>query len=170
MDISHSNTLNKGNFDVNNLLRRKNGLDYHINSNPTLVGDFARYDFTHFGLRSTVGEEQEIDSVVNDHNGLKYIKQKYGVDTANAYLNTSLNGHRYFQGINADPYSTAMAFIDQAGYLENTKSSNLNSYASSSTLHTKYGDVEVFLDLYGNNDKLGIGKLTSNAFLLLQRQ
>jgi len=165
MDISGSNALNKGEFNINNLLGRNSGLDYHYSSSPTLTGDFARYDFTYLGSRYSVNQEQRIDSVVNDHNALKEIKQKYGVDTSNAYLNGSLRGERYFQGINADPHSINMSFIDQSGYLENTKSSNLNSYASSSTLHTKYGDVEVFLDLYGDNDKLGIGKLTSNALL-----
>ena len=165
MDISGSNALNKGEFNINNLLGRNSGLDYHYSSSPTLTGDFARYDFTYLGSRYSVNQEQRIDSVVNDHNALKEIKQKYGVDTSNAYLNGSLRGERYFQGINADPHSINMSFIDQSGYLENTKSSNLNSYASSNTLHTKYGDVEVFLDLYGDNDKLGIGKLTSNALL-----
>lgn len=165
MDISGSNSLNKGEFNINNLLGRNSGLDYHYSSSPTLTGDFARYDFTYLGSRYSVNQEQKIDSVVNDHNALKEIKQKYGVDTSNAYLNGSLRGERYFQGINVDPHSINMSFIDQSGYLENTKSSNLNSYASSSTLHTKYGDVEVFLDLYGDNDKLGIGKLTSNALL-----
>ena len=165
MDISDSNALNKGEFNINNLLGRNSGLDYHYSSSPTLTGDFARYDFTYLGSRYSVNQEQRIDSVVNDHNALKEIKQKYGVDTSNAYLNGSLRGERYFQSINADPHSINMSFIDQSGYLENTKSSNLNSYASSSTLHTKYGDVEVFLDLYGDNDKLGIGKLTSNALL-----
>lgn len=165
MDISDSNALNKGEFNINNLLGRNSGLDYHYSSSPTLTGDFARYDFTYLGSRYSVNQEQRIDSVISDHNALKEIKQKYGVDTSNAYLNGSLRGERYFQGINADPHSINMSFIDQSGYLENTKSSNLNSYASSSTLHTKYGDVEVFLDLYGDNDKLGIGKLTSNALL-----
>jgi len=165
MDISDSNALNKGEFNINNLLGRNSGLDYHYSSSPTLTGDFARYDITYLGSRYSVNQEQRIDSVVNDHNALKEIKQKYGVDASNAYLNGSLRGERYFQGINADPHSINMSFIDQSGYLENTKSSNLNSYASSSTLHTKYGDVEVFLDLYGDNDKLGIGKLTNNALL-----
>ncbi|QKF93122.1 response regulator [Campylobacter sp. CCUG 57310] len=169
MDINYSDTLNKDgsfkNINTNNILNRNNGLDYYYRSSPTLVGDFAKYDFTYLNSRYSVKDEQRMDSVLNDHNALKEIKEKYGVDTSNAYINGSLRGNRYFQGINADPHSISMAFIDQSGYLENTKSSNLNSYASSSTLHTKYGDVEVFLDLYGDNDKLGIGKLTSNALL-----
>lgn len=59
------------------------------------------------------------------------------------------------------------------GYFKGSKSNtilsqdrnNLNDYASKNILKTKYGDVEVFLDLYGDNDKLGIGKFSSNAIL-----
>ena len=59
------------------------------------------------------------------------------------------------------------------GYFKGSKSNtilsqdrnNLNDYASENILKTKYGDVEVFLDLYGDNDKLGIGKFSSNAML-----
>lgn len=59
------------------------------------------------------------------------------------------------------------------GYFKGNKSNtilsqarnNLNDYASENILKTKYGDVEVFLDLYGDNDKLGIGKFSSNAIL-----
>ena len=59
------------------------------------------------------------------------------------------------------------------GYSKGSKSNtilsqdrnNLNDYASENILKTKYGDVEVFLDLYGDNDKLGIGKFSSNAIL-----
>ncbi|MBR8462919.1 hypothetical protein KDE12_08730 [Campylobacter sp. faydin G-105] len=50
---------------------------------------------------------------MNDHNALKEIKQKYGVDTSNAYINGSLRENRYFQGINADSHSISMALIDQ---------------------------------------------------------
>ena len=59
------------------------------------------------------------------------------------------------------------------GYFKGSKSNtilsqarnNLNDYASENILKTKYGDVEVFLDLYGDNDKLGIGKFSSNVIL-----
>ena len=59
------------------------------------------------------------------------------------------------------------------GYFKGSKSNtilsqdrnNLNDYASENILKTKYGDVEVFLDLCGDNDKLGIGKFSSNAIL-----
>ena len=53
----------------------------------------------------------------------------------------------------------------KSGYLENTKFKNLNDYAYSNTLKTNYGEVEVFLDIYGDNDELGIGKLENNSAL-----
>ena len=53
----------------------------------------------------------------------------------------------------------------KSGYLENTKFKNLNDYAYSNTLKTNYGEVEVFLDIYGDNDELGIGKPENNSTL-----
>ena len=53
----------------------------------------------------------------------------------------------------------------KSGYLENTKFKNLNDYAYSNTLKTNYGEVEVFLDIYGDNDELGVGKLENNSAL-----
>ena len=53
----------------------------------------------------------------------------------------------------------------KSGYLENTKFKNLNDYAHSNTLKTNYGEVEVFLDFYGDNDALGVGKLENNSAL-----
>ncbi|WP_234400533.1 response regulator [Campylobacter concisus] len=53
----------------------------------------------------------------------------------------------------------------KSGYLENTKFKNLNDYAYSNTLKTKYGEVEVFLDIYGDSDKLGTTKLENNSYL-----
>ena len=41
----------------------------------------------------------------------------------------------------------------------------LNSYANSNLINTKFGKAEIFLDLAGNNDKLGIGTLNKNAQL-----
>ena len=53
----------------------------------------------------------------------------------------------------------------KSGYLENTKFKNLNDYAHSNTLKTNYGEVEVFLDIYDDNDELGVGKLENNSAL-----
>ena len=70
----------------------------------------------------------------------------------------------YFKNINATD-DAAMLPVLKSGYLENTKFKNLNDYAYSNTLKTNYGKVEVFLDIYGDNDELGIGKLENNSAL-----
>ena len=70
----------------------------------------------------------------------------------------------YFKNINATD-DAAMLPVLKSGYLENTKFKNLNDYAHSNTLKTNYGEVEVFLDIYGDNDELGIGKLENNSAL-----
>ena len=94
------------------------------------------------------------------------------------------DGYNGFQGpYGNDGYCFSIGLPDSGGavieefagggYFKGSKSNtilsqdrnNLNDYASENILKTKYGDVEVFLDLYGDNDKLGIGKFSSNAML-----
>ena len=70
----------------------------------------------------------------------------------------------YFKNINATDDATMLPVL-KSGYLENTKFRNLNDYAYSNTLKTNYGEVEVFLDIYGDNDELGVGKLENNSAL-----
>ncbi|OCR85281.1 hypothetical protein CFT12S05168_05380 [Campylobacter fetus subsp. testudinum] len=41
----------------------------------------------------------------------------------------------------------------------------LNSYANSNLIDTKFGKAELFLDLAGDNDKLGVGSFSSNSQL-----
>ncbi|ALV25200.1 hypothetical protein CIG2463D_1644 [Campylobacter iguaniorum] len=41
----------------------------------------------------------------------------------------------------------------------------LNSYANSNLINTKFGKAELFLDLAGDNDKLGVGSFNSNSQL-----
>ena len=64
----------------------------------------------------------------------------------------------YFSSINSKTPIKPIAAAD-------TKFTNLNDYAYEKTIKTSLGDVEVFLDLYDDNDKLGIGKLDANGFL-----
>ena len=64
----------------------------------------------------------------------------------------------YFSSINSKTPIKSIAAAD-------TKFTNLNDYAYEKTIKTSLGDVEVFLDLYDDNDKLGIGKLDANGFL-----
>lgn len=79
-------------------------------------------------------------------------------------LSNSFSKNAYFKNINATD-DAAMLPVLKSGYLENTKFKNLNDYAHSNTLKTNYGEVEVFLDIYGDNDELGIGKLENNSAL-----
>ena len=58
---------------------------------------------------------------------------------------------------NSDNYTNSMPLIPNSYYL--------NSYANSNLINTKFGKAEIFLDLAGNNDKLGIGTLNKNAQL-----
>ncbi|ARQ98587.1 response regulator [Campylobacter devanensis] len=41
----------------------------------------------------------------------------------------------------------------------------LNSYANSNLINTKFGKAELFLDLAGDNDRLGVGSFSSNSQL-----
>ena len=58
---------------------------------------------------------------------------------------------------NSDNYTNSMPLIPNSYYL--------NSYANSNLINTKFGKAEIFLDLAGNNDELGIGTLNKNAQL-----
>ena len=88
--------------------------------------------------------------------------------------NGHLTGAEY--NINfARNYSYANKFTPNAGYANSDNYTNsiplipnsyyLNSYANSNLINTKFGKAEIFLDLAGNNDKLGIGTLNKNAQL-----
>ncbi len=79
-------------------------------------------------------------------------------------LSNGFSKNAYFKNINATDDATMLPVL-KSGYLENTKFKNLNDYAYSNTLKTNYGEVEVFLDIYGDNDELGIGKLENNSAL-----
>ena len=79
-------------------------------------------------------------------------------------LSNGFSKNAYFKNINATD-DAAMLPVLKSSYLENTKFKNLNDYAHSSTLKTNYGEVEVFLDIYGDNDELGVGKLENNSAL-----
>ena len=70
----------------------------------------------------------------------------------------------YFKNINATDDATMLPVL-KSGYLENTKFKNLNDYAYSNIIKTNYGEAEVFLDIYGDNDALGVGKLENNSAL-----
>lgn len=72
-------------------------------------------------------------------------------------------------------YSYANKFSPNAGYYKTDNYSNqnplipnsyyLNSYANSNLIDTKFGKAELFLDLAGDNDRLGVGSFSSNSQL-----
>lgn len=88
--------------------------------------------------------------------------------------NGHLTGTEYNMNF-ARNYSYANKFTPNAGYANSDNYTNsmplipnsyyLNSYANSNLINTKFGKAEIFLDLAGNNDKLGIGTLNKNAQL-----
>lgn len=57
----------------------------------------------------------------------------------------------------ADNYSNQNPLIPNSYYL--------NSYANSNLINTKFGKAELFLDLAGDNDRLGVGSFSSNSQL-----
>ena len=88
--------------------------------------------------------------------------------------NGHLTGAEYNMNF-ARNYSYANKFTPNAGYANSDNYTNsmplipnsyyLNSYANSNLINTKFGKAEIFLDLAGNNDELGIGTLNKNAQL-----
>ncbi len=106
---------------------------------------------------------QKVEELLNNYSkNLIYSNNKIHSDELSRGYNFSENA--YFKNIKASDSSSMLSTL-KSGYLENTKFKNLNDYAYSNTLKTKYGEVEVFLDIYGDNDKLGTTKLENNSYL-----
>lgn len=81
-------------------------------------------------------------------------------------INYEKFGNAYFKSPNSLIFSNSeIPHTLDLSYKFSTKKDTLTAAAHSSTLSTAYGDVKVFLDLYDDNDKLGIGGLTSNVSL-----
>lgn len=106
---------------------------------------------------------QKVEEILNNYSkNLIYSNNKiYSDELSKGY---HFNENAYFKNIKASDSSSMLSTL-KSGYLENTKFKNLNDYAYSNTLKTKYGEVEVFLDIYGDNDKLGTTKLENNSYL-----
>lgn len=106
---------------------------------------------------------QKVEEILNNYSkNLIYSNNKIYSDELSKGHHFSENA--YFKNIKASDSSSMLSTL-KSGYLENTKFKNLNDYAYSNTLKTKYGEVEVFLDIYGDNDKLGTTKLENNSYL-----
>ena len=106
---------------------------------------------------------QKVEEILNNYSkNLIYSNNKiYSNELSRGY---HFSENAYFKNIKASDSSSMLSTL-KSGYLENTKFKNLNDYAYSNTLKTKYGEVEVFLDIYGDNDKLGTTKLENNSYL-----
>jgi len=104
----------------------------------------------------------KIEEILKDYS--QNIISNNKIFTQELSQNNHFNKDAYFKNIRASDEKSMLNTI-KSGYLDNTKFKNLNDNAYSSTLATRYGDVEVFLDLYDDNDKLGIGKLENNLSL-----
>ncbi|OUT09705.1 response regulator [Campylobacter concisus] len=106
---------------------------------------------------------QKVEEILNNYSkNLIYSNNKIHSDELSKGYHFSENA--YFKNIKASDSSSMLSTL-KSGYLENTKFKNLNDYAYSNTLKTKYGEVEVFLDIYGDNDELGTTKLENNSYL-----
>ena len=106
---------------------------------------------------------QKVEEILNNYSkNLIYSNNKIHSDELSRGYHFSENA--YFKNIKASDSSSMLSTL-KSGYLENTKFKNLNDYAYSNTLITKYGEVEVFLDIYGDSDKLGTTKLENNSYL-----
>ena len=106
---------------------------------------------------------QKVEEILNNYSkNLIYSNNKIHSDELSKGYHFSENS--YFKNIKASDSSSMLSTL-KSGYLKNTKFKNLNDYAYSNTLKTKYGEVEVFLDIYGDNDKLGTTKLENNSYL-----
>ena len=106
---------------------------------------------------------QKVEEILNNYSkNLIYSNNKIHSDELSRGYHFSENA--YFKNIKASDSNSMLSTL-KSGYLENTKFKNLNDYAYSNTLKTKYGEVEVFLDIYGDNDKLGTTKLENNSYL-----
>lgn len=81
-------------------------------------------------------------------------------------INYEKFSNAYFKSPNSFAFSNnEIPHTLDLSYKFSTKKDTLTAAAHSSTLSTAYGDVKVFLDLYDDNDKLGIGDLASNVLL-----
>ncbi|WP_149724358.1 response regulator [Campylobacter concisus] len=106
---------------------------------------------------------QKVEEILNNYSkNLIYSNNKIHSNELSRGYHFSENS--YFKNIKASDSSSMLSTL-KSGYLENTKFKNLNDYAYSNTLKTKYGEVEVFLDIYGDSDKLGTTKLENNSYL-----
>ena len=105
---------------------------------------------------------EKIEEILKDYS--QNIISNNKIFTSELSQNSPFNKDAYFKNIKTTDEKSILNTL-KSGYLNDTKFKNLNDYAFSNTLKTNYGEVAVFLDLYGDNDELGIGKLENNSAL-----
>ena len=142
--------LNHGNQNSSKVNSSQFNELYEANKTDTIY--ITEADIKEYNKRLAT---QKAEEILKDYSqNLININNKfYSDETSNGFSKNA-----YFKNINATDDATMLPVL-KSGYLENTKFKNLNDYAHSNTLKTNYGEVEVFLDIYGDNDELGIGKL-----------
>lgn len=120
-------------------------------------------------LNTQVIDEKQIFKIMIDDMIIEQTQNILGVTSRHHYSMYSFDNDVCLN------YSYANKFSPDAGNYKADNYSNqnplipnsyyLNSYANSNLIDTKFGKAELFLDLADNNDKLGVGTLSSNSQL-----
>ena len=120
-------------------------------------------------LNTQVIDEKQIFKIMIDDMIIEQTQNILGVTSRHHYSMYSFDNDVCLN------YSYANKFSPDAGNYKTDNYSNqnplipnsyyLNSYANSNLIDTKFGKAELFLDLADNNDKLGVGTLSSNSQL-----
>ncbi|TWO13261.1 hypothetical protein ZA02_07535 [Campylobacter lanienae] len=120
-------------------------------------------------LNTQVIDEKQIFKIMIDDMIIEQTQNILGVTSRHEYSMYSFGNDVRLN------YSYANKFSPDAGNYKADNYSNqnplipnsyyLNSYANSNLIDTKFGKAELFLDLAGDNDRLGVGSFSSNSQL-----
>ncbi|WP_096019352.1 hypothetical protein [Campylobacter lanienae] len=120
-------------------------------------------------LNTQVIDEKQIFKIMIDDMIIEQTQNILGVTSRHEYSMYSFGNDVRLN------YSYANKFSPNAGNYKADNYSNqnplipnfyyLNSYANSNLIDTKFGKAELFLDLAGDNDRLGVGSFSSNSQL-----
>ena len=120
-------------------------------------------------LNTQVIDEKQIFKIMIDDMIIEQTQNILGVTSRHEYSMYSFDNDVCLN------YSYANKFSPDAGNYKADNYSNqnplipnsyyLNSYANSNLIDTKFGKAELFLDLAGDNDRLGVGSFSSNSQL-----
>lgn len=120
-------------------------------------------------LNTQVIDEKQIFKIMIDDMIIEQTQNILGVTSRHEYSMYSFGNDVRLN------YSYANKFSPNAGNYKADNYSNqnplipnsyyLNSYANSNLIDTRFGKAELFLDLAGDNDRLGVGSFSSNSQL-----